>query len=59
MNEKDLLIEALTALRDLRAEVDQMTKRIGWSGYGARERSDQILERAVAQGLIAGKAATK
>lgn len=35
-----------TALTDLLAEVDEMAKRAGWAGYGARERSRAVLSLA-------------
>ena len=39
------LVEALTGLL---AEVDAMTKRVGWSGEGFREKSRIALAKAVA-----------
>lgn len=38
--------KAIQALRDLRAEVAEMERRVGWAGHGARKRADAILRKA-------------
>lgn len=35
--------EVLAALEALLLEVDEMTKRVGWSGYGARDAARQLI----------------
>lgn len=37
--------EMAEALRDLFAEVSAMEKRVGWTGYGARDRVRAIISR--------------
>lgn len=43
---RNQIIEALTALKDLRAEVEDVSKRCGWAGNGARQRADKVLANA-------------
>ena len=41
--QKDRILALEAALRDLLVEVDIMTKRVGWSGNGGRERARALL----------------
>jgi hypothetical protein len=38
--------ELLAALKALRAEVEDMTRRCGWAGNGARALSDAAIDKA-------------
>ncbi len=38
--------DLLEALQDLLAEVDAMTKRVGWAGHGGRDKAREAIAKA-------------
>ncbi len=42
--------EMLEALRALRAEVFEVTSRVGWAGHGARDQADAVIAKFAQRG---------
>lgn len=50
----ELIDQLFLALRDLRNEVDDMSKRVGWTGHGARARADSAINEYLSRSASSG-----